>query len=145
MSCNQENLVLLPSQAFMKQEIKDDQTIEEVQEIFHHLFPFLKVVFFERHLNGLLKNKLNQPIIDSNKLLGGFRLDKIDNGELIITSDIKVKEFEQYIDSTYCLHAQVFRRSGNVWLETTVTGNWTLGEQNMQGQLITVQMRNKMN
>ncbi len=129
----------------MKQVIKDDQTIEEVQEMFHHLFPFLKVVFFERHTNGLLKNKMNQPIIDRNKLLGGFRLDKIDNGELVIAGDIKVREFEQYIDSAYCLHAQVFRRSGNVWLETTVTSNWTLEEQNWQGQLITMQMRNGMN
>ncbi len=129
----------------MKQEIKDDQTIEEVQEMFHHLFPFLKVVFFERHPDGLLKNKLNQPIIDRNKLLGEFRLDKIDNGELVITNDIKVSEFEQYIDASYCLHAQVFRRSGNVWLETTVTSNWTLEEQNWQGQLITMQMKNGVN
>ncbi len=127
----------------MKQEIKDDQTIEEVQEMFHHLFPFLKVDFFERHTNGLLKNKRDQPIINRNKLLGEFRLDKIDDGELAITNNIKVREFEQYIDATYCLHAQVFRRSGNVWLETTVTGNWTLEEQNRQGELITMQMKSR--
>ncbi len=126
----------------MKQEIRDDQTIGEVQEIFHHLFPYLKVDFFERNTHGLLKNKFARPIINREKLLGEFRLDKIDGGDLTITKSIKVKEFEQYIDSTYCLHAQIFRRSGNVWLETTVTNNWTLEEQNWQGELITRQMSN---
>jgi hypothetical protein len=124
----------------MKQEIRDDQTIEEVQEVFHHLFPFLKVDFFERDTHGLKKNKFEKPIINREKLLGEFRLDKIDGGDLIIAKDIKVKEFEHYFDSTYSLHAQVFRRSGNVWLETSVTSNWTLEEQNRQGEVITMQM-----
>jgi len=124
----------------MKQEIRDDQTIGEVQEIFHHLFPFLKVDFFERNTHGLVKNKFSRPVMNRKKLLGEFRLDTIDEGELRIEKDIKVKEFEQYIDSTYSLHAQIFRLSGNVWLATTVTNNWTLEEQNRQGELITMQM-----
>ena len=128
----------------MNQEIRDDQSIGEVQEMFHSLFPFLKVDFFERDTHGLVKNKLNKPAINSRKLLGEFRLDKIDGGDLLIGKDISVKRFEQYIDSMYCLHAQVFRRSGNVWLETTVTNNWTLEEQNRQGELITMQMQNTM-
>ena len=124
----------------MKQEIRDDQTIAEVEEIFHHLFPFLKIYFFERNTHGLIKNKFSKPILNRKKLLGEFRLDKIDGGDLRIAKNIRVKEFEQYIDSTYCLHAQVFRLSGNVWLATTITNNWTLEEQNRQGELITMQM-----
>ena len=34
----------------------------------------------------------------------------------------------------YGLGVQVFRKSGNVWLETTVTDSWTLKEQNDQGE-----------
>lgn len=124
----------------MKPEITDNQTIGEVQEIFHYLFPFLKVDFFERDTHGLVKNKLNQPVLNRKKMLGEFRLDKVDDGELLIAKNTRVREFEQYIDSTYCLHAQVFRRSGNVWLETTITNNWTLEEQNSQGELLTTQM-----
>lgn len=124
----------------MKQEIRDDQTIGEVQEMFHHLFPFLMIDFFERNTHGLIKNKFSKPVLNRQKLLGEFRLDKIDGGDLVIAKDTRVKEFEQYIDSTYCLHAQIFRRSGNVWLETTVTNNWTLDEQNSQGEMITMQM-----
>jgi hypothetical protein len=29
---------------------------------------------------------------------------------------------------------QVFRQSGRVWLETTRTDDWTLAEQNKQGE-----------
>ena len=35
---------------------------------------------------------------------------------------------------TFGLSAQVFRLSGDVWLETTSTDNWTLEEQNSTGQ-----------
>jgi hypothetical protein len=31
---------------------------------------------------------------------------------------------------------QVFRKSGKVWLETTVTDGWTLEEQNLQGEAL---------
>jgi hypothetical protein len=30
--------------------------------------------------------------------------------------------------------AQVYRKSGKIWLETTVTDSWTLEEQNKQGE-----------
>ena len=36
------------------------------------------------------------------------------------------KEFDLFI--------QVFRRSGNLWLETTATDNWSLHHQNEQGR-----------
>ncbi|MEO8174312.1 MAG: hypothetical protein ABI581_14555 [Sediminibacterium sp.] len=124
----------------MKQAIRDDQTIEEVQDIFHHLFPFLKVDFFERDTHGLKKDKFNRPAINAKKLFGEFRLDKIDGGDFVIAKDIRISQLEQYIDSNYCLHVQVFRKTGNVWLETTITNNWTLDEQNRQGEIITLQM-----
>jgi hypothetical protein len=42
----------------------------------------------------------------------------------------------------YGLSVQVFRKSGNVWLETSATDNWTLRQQNNEGAELSTQMKN---
>jgi len=34
------------------------------------------------------------------------------------------------------LFAEVFRKSGNVWIETSLTNDWTLQQQNLEGEEI---------
>jgi len=41
------------------------------------------------------------------------------------------------------LIAEVFRRSGNVWIETILTNNWTLGQQNPEGGEISLHFNEK--
>jgi hypothetical protein len=53
---------------------------------------------------------------------------------------MKVIELEAMFTNYYALKTQVFRKSGKIWLETTVTDAWTLEEQNSQGETITAQM-----
>ncbi len=120
----------------MRQEITDGQTIAEVQEQFHYIFPFLKIDFFEKDLSDA--NKTNKPVVNTGRLLGEFRPAKNETSSIWLDKFIKVNELERYINSTYRLQAQVFRRSRNVWLETTITNNWTLEEQNKQGEMLTM-------
>ncbi len=120
----------------MRQEITDGQTIAEVQELFHYIFPFLKIDFFEKDLPDA--NKTNKPVANTGRLLGEFRPAKNETSSIWLDKFIKVNELERYINATYRLQAQVFRRSRNVWLETTITNNWTLEEQNKQGEMLTV-------
>ena len=47
-----------------------------------------------------------------------------------------VTELERQFRELYGLHVLVFRKSGKVWLETTVTDGWTLAEQNNQGEAL---------
>ena len=49
-----------------------------------------------------------------------------------------VTDFENALMDQFGLSAQVFRRSGNIWLETTITDYWTLKQQNEHGREITV-------
>jgi hypothetical protein len=46
---------------------------------------------------------------------------------------MKVSELENLFKRKYKLNIQVFRKSGNAWLETTVTDAWTLDKQNQEG------------
>jgi hypothetical protein len=36
----------------------------------------------------------------------------------------------------YGIHVQLFRKSGKVWINTSVTSSWTLEEQNKQGEVL---------
>ena len=124
-------------------EISDDQSIVLVKCRFNHCYPYLKIDFFEKDLRIFVKERLFKPIVDSTRMLKEFRIHSQNTYNIQVNKEMKVNEIETAFEKTYGLRAQVFRKSGNVWLETTVTGNWSLEEQNRQGQLITTQMQNR--
>lgn len=118
----------------MKITINDNRKISVLQEEFNTVFPYLKIEFFSRpHLSG--KGSAKQYLTHNSKTLGECRTIH-NKGELIINSQTTVADLEQNFRKLYGLGVQVFRKSGRVWLETTVTDNWTLEEQNRQGEAL---------
>lgn len=116
----------------MKIKISDSTRISAIQEIFHKNFPYLKIEFFSKpHKPGNpgVKNFIKPP----QSTLAECRTNHLE-GEISIVSDMSVKDLEQQFLHHYGLFVQVFRKSGNIWLETTVTDNWTLEQQNTQGE-----------
>jgi hypothetical protein len=105
--------------------------ISEVQLEFNRAFPFLKLEFFR---NGNLPQKNTEHGIKLNlkSHIGEGQTVAVD-GELIITKEMKVKELEKRLKEQFGLNAQVFRHSGNLWLQTTITDDWTLEKQNQHG------------
>jgi hypothetical protein len=116
----------------MKITINDQRKIFAIQETFSKNFPYLKLEFFAKgHKQGgpSPRNIIKHP----DKTLGECRTVH-NNGTITITGSMTVNELEQRFGDVYGLSVQVFRRSGNMWLETTVTDGWTLDEQNSQGE-----------
>ena len=111
--------------------ITDKKNIREVQKEFNEKFPYLKIEFYKgKHGSGEgspIKERLNpeQPI-------GAIR-KKHNEGDLSIDGDLSVSEFENALLKKYGLNVQVFRKSGNLWMQTTATDTWTLNEQNRKG------------
>ena len=116
----------------MKISIDDNRKIFEIQEEFNALFPYLKIEFFSStHKPGCASAKTF--IKHGSKTLNECRsIHK--KGKITITPDMTVNEVEQTFGKKYGLGVQIFRKSGKVWLETTVTDSWTLKEQNKQGE-----------
>ena len=111
------------------------RTISEVQKEFNDLFPFLKIEFFNHRANS--RNDFSaKKIIPSNRKIGDIQL-AVSDGDIEVNPDMKVAELENQFDKQFGLGVQVFRRSGNLWLETTMTDNWTLRQQNNHGKEIT--------
>ena|SRR6218665_104184 len=116
----------------MKIIINDNRKIFTIQEEFNRVFPYLKLEFFSR----VHKPQAGSPkrlIQENNKPLGECR-NVHTSGKINITPQMTVSDLEQRFSEIYGLGVQVFRQSGKVWLETTITDAWTLEEQNRQGE-----------
>ncbi len=120
----------------MKININDNRKIFAIQEEFNTLFPYLKIEFFSKphKVGGASAKKL---IKHNSKTLGECRTVH-NNGEITITPSLTVSDLEQRFQDVYGLNVQVFRKSGKVWLETTVTDGWSLDEQNKQGEALSI-------
>jgi hypothetical protein len=116
----------------MKIAINDHRKIFAIQEEFNTIFPYLKLEFFSKPhaLGGASPKKL---VKHNSATLGECRTIH-QKGDLTIVPDMTVVDLEQNFGNVYGLGVQVFRKSGKSWLETTVTDNWTLAEQNRQGE-----------
>ena len=106
-----------------------DSKIPQIEKEFHQLFPFLKLKFksFAR------KNGSVNPLIEGNGSLRHYR-DIEDFKDYQLSPDMKVKEVEAFFREHFDLIVEVQRLSGNAWIETSMTKDWTLGEQNEQGK-----------
>ena len=116
----------------MKIIINDRRKIFAVQKEFSEMFPYLKIEFFGKP-NKAGAASSNKLMKQAAKTLGECRtIHK--SGTITITPKMTVADLEDNFNDVYGLSAIIFRKSGKIWLETTVTDKWTLEEQNIQGE-----------
>ncbi len=116
----------------MEIKINDTDTIEAIKARFTDHFPYLKLEFYAKeHESG--EGSTNDSIIPSTAHLSEIR-SVHNSGELSIHGNQKVSTLEQAFHDHYGLNVQVFRRSGDIWLQTTATDDWTLSEQNQTAE-----------
>jgi hypothetical protein len=123
-------LKIIKQNKIYKMEIQINKTkkLKSIQAEFQSYFPYLKIEFYNNaHSSG--EGSLKKNTLDSDLTIGAVQkhelLDAIKIDELTKVSDI-----ENAFAKNLGLSAQVFRKSGNLWLQTTSTDNWTLAEQN---------------
>jgi hypothetical protein len=104
-------------------------TINAIKGEFSHMYPFLKLEFFK---SAHTFNNNRRNIHDGETRLHTISVHR-PVGIISFTNDMKVVDLESLFKNKYGLHVQVFRKSGNIWLETTATDEWTLKQQNDEG------------
>ena len=109
--------------------ISSYKTISDIQEDFNAAYPFLKIEFYQTAGKpGLAgRQKLNKT---SSLATAGMRAE----GELEINDTMTVGQLEKTFRDKFGITVQVSRKSGTIWLETTMTDNWTLKQQNGHGK-----------
>lgn len=108
--------------------IDSPMKISEIKKRFNDEFPFLKIEFFKKtHIQK--QGSLRKDIIEHD-----FTVNPVAGVEsILINGDTSVSELEQQFMDHFKLSAQVFRKSGKTWLETTYTDGWSLKKQNEEG------------
>jgi hypothetical protein len=111
--------------------IDNRKKIMDLQVEFHKKFPYLRLEFYTG------SHKVGETSPAKTKLNGERLIDEVrtihTEGDLFIREDMSVSDLEQLFLGKYGLNVQVFRRSGNLWLQTSATDHWTLAEQNRKG------------
>jgi hypothetical protein len=115
--------------------ISDNKRLLDVKREFSEKFPFLKIEFYRRQ-HEVHQGSPERHHIPAETTIGEARLVH-EEGELSINGHLKVSTLEQNFFEKFGLNVQVFRKSGNLWLQTTATDDWTLAEQNERGKMET--------
>lgn len=117
----------------MEIEIASSRTIKEIQDEFNHKFPYLTLQFFG--LSSVATNLFSKEnrIEDHSQTLGHlYVLDQV--GKVNVNGHVKVDTLENQFLDEFQIPVQLYRKSGNLWLQTIETNHWTLSEQNRHGE-----------
>lgn len=103
--------------------ISNHKTVVEIEEEFNRLFPYLRLKIFR---------EMPETVAASNLKMGTFRKENRTD-DLPILPDLTIDLLEKLFSDEFNLHIKLFRKSGKEWIETKLTGHWTLEEQNKEG------------
>jgi hypothetical protein len=110
----------------MELEIRDKKTVAELQKDFSREFPFLKMEFYAAvHKNASAKL---QVLAEQKQISECSTLHR--EGSISIGKEQTVKQVEQDMWDRFGLSVQIFRKSGNIWIQTTLSNSWSLERQN---------------
>jgi len=119
----------------MKLQITRDCLIKELQDSFTTAYPFLKIEFFKQE-HGFQQASAEKQRLPAKLKISEAGKGFLKEGEIELSDLMTVGEFERDMQDRFGLSMQVFRKSGNIWLETTMTDSWTLKQQNDHGKEI---------
>lgn len=111
--------------------IKKEKTINQLKEEFNAQFGNLKIEFFFNKHDAYQGNEEKEKIADNLHL--SSLVKDIKEGQLSIYNYMTVTELEGALEQNFGLHIQVYRKSGDTWLQTTSTDEWSLEKHNEVG------------
>lgn len=112
----------------------EDSTINEINKQFQAHYPFLRIQFYEDKFDPQKKTEApGSPVKNDNMSIHDILHGRV-KGSISMNGHTKVKNFESNWMELAGLWIQVFRKSGPVWLQTTVTDEMTLAEINRMGE-----------
>lgn len=114
--------------------------IGDVQQDFNELYPFLRIDFY-RNIAGRLGSSVKQKLNKTARLAAAGNLQE---GDIEINDAMTVGQLEKTFRERFGINVQVSRKSGPVWLETTVTDKWTLKQQNDHGRELSIPLQKEL-
>lgn len=126
----------IANEFLMQLHITEDTLIKNIQNEFNIFYPFLKIDFLKDNTANkkyLQKTEKINPD-EQIKIIGKInRACEINVSRQTTVAGVK-KDFKEILGLT----VEVYRKSGNVWIETSLTDDWTLEQQNKEGEQISL-------
>ncbi|MEP6845392.1 MAG: hypothetical protein ABI861_05290 [Panacibacter sp.] len=107
--------------------------VSDVQRNFTAHFPYLRLKFLKT-ASEKKSNSTDSTLADAGLTLTAKIVDH--NKKVLINETMTVAELTSAFNDYFGVQIEVLRKSGNVWLETNLTNNWTLQQQNKMGESI---------
>lgn len=115
----------------MKIIISKDRLIDDIKKEFNNAFPYLKIDFkLDTIATSTTSFRRNAPI---GQLRLGDIIKDSPEGVISINENNSIKQIAQKFAENFGLRTNFFRKSGNLWLEIKMTGDWSLKQQNESG------------
>ena len=114
----------------MKILLQSNKTVEEIKEEFANAYPFLRIAFFTKRQET--EGAITEEVDTSTGLIEVSGILK--EGNIDINPTDTIKEVEQKFEKQYGLPVHIFRKQKDVWMDTAITDDLTLQEQNMWGR-----------
>jgi hypothetical protein len=114
--------------------INKNGSLKAIQQQFNLYYPFLKIEFFKKESadKSIAKSSVAfEP--EFQQKLNGFADHSVN---IDVSRKRSIAEIEKDFDRLLSLSVRVFRRSGNVWVETSLTNEWSLEDQNEEAKQI---------
>lgn len=99
---------------------------QEVQQEFNRQYPFLKVESL--HLQD------NSWINGLPKAVTAIKVSDLLREDIGLSDEMTVNELGSALKEWFGNPVRVFRKGGNVWIDTGLTGDWSLQKQNDHGR-----------
>lgn len=112
-------------------QINKTTKLSEIQNSFSDKYPGLKIEFYnEKHGDHDGSPKSSQ--INGDRLVSDLNAE-LKEGTLSIEESRRVSDVESDFEQEFGLYVQIFRRSNDLWLQTSTTDHWDLATQNGKG------------
>jgi hypothetical protein len=124
----------------MKIILHSNSTVEEIKEEFNNSFPYLNIVFVTKKADSASASEMEEvdPLTRLTEV-GGIK-----DGDISIQSTDTIKDVEQRFEKQYGLSVHIFRKQKGVSMDTSVTDDLTLHEQNTWGREASKPLKIKM-
>lgn len=109
--------------------LKIDERISvgNFQKEFNSIFPFLKIEFFKPTSTTDSRNYKSTLLSLSDKI--GSKQKSID-----IDNSTTVAQLKRNLTEKWNIQSLIYRKSGSMWIETSLTEDWTLERQNHEAE-----------
>ena len=118
--------------------IHKDTAIKDIQHLFAELYPFLKIEFYK--IDGPPGKTLEKKEEINERL---FK-DDFNNTQVETIINIQPKRTVLQVEKDFrqqCnISIKVFRKCRNLWIQTSLTDDWSLERQNNEAALISMAM-----